>query len=309
MHTRPVIAPSALLALAIPVLLVAAGSAALAGGFFLKARRIRRELDVSEARQRSILEGAGEAVIVIDHQACITLLNPAAERMFGYSAAELTGLSLETLMTHGARQAHAAYLLQHGETAMVQAVRLRSVHKGVRKSGEVFPFELTMTEWRDGQQRMFTGVMRDVSERERAALALRESQARYSGLYENSAELLFIYKVGGDGDFTLESMNRTAEIYTGRPRSVVVGRTSDAFASPRQARALKRALLQCVELRGSVLHEVQLRIDGERRRLHLTLSPLPDAAGEITHILARARDHAVGAPVESEVRAALEAAA
>lgn len=266
------------------------GATGVAGWMAVQARRARRELAVSTARERSILEGTGEAVIVIDDQACISTVNPAAELMFGYGAAEITGRSLESLMTSGARHAHAAYLAEHGVTAMVEAVRLRGVHRGVRKSGEVFPFELTMTEWRHGARRMFTGVMRDVSERERATAALRESQARYAGLYENSAELLFIYVVGGGGDFVLESMNRTAETYIGQPRSTVAGRTPEEFASPEEARALKRALLQCLELGGPVPHLFHLRLGGRARRLQVTLSPMRDGAGEITRILARASE-------------------
>ena len=64
-----------------------------------------------------VVDGAGEAVIVIDDQATITTFNRAAERMFGYKAHEMIGTSLERLMTEGARKAHAAYLAETGVTA------------------------------------------------------------------------------------------------------------------------------------------------------------------------------------------------
>ncbi len=254
----------------------------------------------SEARHRSILDGSGEAIIIIDDQATVCTFNGRAERMFGYAAGEIVGSSLERLMTNGARSAHAAYLAEKGVTAMVEAVKLRTTHKGVRKTGEVFTFELTMTEWRDGPRRMFTGAMRDVTERERAAQALLASQARYAELYENSPELLFIYAVESGGGFLLESMNRAAEEYVGYTRSAIVGRTPDQLALPESARRFKRALLACLDTRVSQKDEMPLRTDRGVSSLPVTLSPMQDASGVITRILASSRAE----PSALEVRAA-----
>ena len=121
--------------------------------------------------------------------------------MFGYPADQMVGRSLELLMTDGAREHHRAYLNRHGVTAMVEAARERSVHKGVRKRGDVFPFELTMTEWREGERRMFTGVMRDLTDHQRTAQAVRETRARFDGVYENFAAAMFTYGLAGDGGF------------------------------------------------------------------------------------------------------------
>jgi PAS domain S-box-containing protein len=194
-----------LLALA---LLVAAGIVAWRG-----LRLVRQTVETAkqnEARHRATIDGAGEAIMVIDDQATILTFNRAAERMFGYSAEEMIGTSLERLMTEGGRRAHAAYLAKNGVTAMVEAARMRVVHKGVRKRGDVFPFELTMTEWLDDGHRVFTGVMRDVTDHERAADALRESHARFVGVFENSAQPLFIFALSGGGEFVLETMNEAA---------------------------------------------------------------------------------------------------
>ena len=273
--------------LALAALLVAG---AVAWRWRAQARLAHEALRRSEARQRSIVEGAGDAIIVIDDQATIVAFNHAAERMFGYEASEMIGTSLERLMTDGMRQAHAAYLLQRGVTAMEQAERGgRGVYKGVRKQGGVFPFELTMTEWRDGERRMFTGLMRDVTERERAAAELRETRARYEGVYDNSTELMFTYAVDGEGGFVLESMNRSAEDYTGQSRSALAGQTPDQLIGRANARALKRALLRCLDTGGAGELDLPVSIGGRRRMLHLTLSPMRDAGGEITRVLVSGR--------------------
>lgn len=268
------------------------------------ADRLRR----SEARQRAIIDAAGDAVIVIDDQATIVTFNRAAERMFGYTAAEMIGTSLERLMTDGGRKAHAAYLAEHGVTAMVEAARLRTVHKGIRNRGEAFPFELTMSEWLEDGRRMFTGLIRDVTDSERMADALRESQARFAALFEASLEPLFIFEVAGDGTFVIESMNRAAEERTGLSRFAVKGSPPDEVAARDDARSLRRALLRCLETASSVTEEVRLHALGESRRVRLTLSPIRDAAGEIRRVLACGRDASPGLSGKTDPVSKLSAA-
>jgi PAS domain S-box-containing protein len=258
----------------------------LAWGLWREVGRSHARLARTDAHHRSIVETAGEAIIVIDEQATIMTFNTAAERVFGYAAIEIVGSSLERLMTDGARHAHAAYLAQHGVTAMVEAVRLRSVHRGLRKSGEVFPFELTMAEWTDGERRLFTGIMRDVSERERAAAALRESQARYTGLYENSRDLLVIFALEGS-EFVVECMNGRAEQLTGSTREAVAGLSPARLVGSEEGRGLKRALVRCLDTAEAIDHELSARLDGSMARLRVTLSPMRDGAGEVTRVLAR----------------------
>ena len=132
-------------------------------------------------------------------------------------------------MTEG-RRAHAAYLAKHKVTAMVEAARLRATHKGLRKRGDVFPFELTMTEWQDGGRRLFTGVMRDVTDHEHEADALRESHARFVGVFENSAHPLFIFALSGGGEFILETVDEAGEACAGLSRYAAAGRTPDELA-------------------------------------------------------------------------------
>ena len=260
-------------------------AAALGGGSWRAVREMLLASKRSEAWHRAAIDGAGEAIIVIDDQATIVTFNRAAERMFGYSAGEIIGTSLELLMTEGGRRAHAAYLAQHGVTAMVEAARLRTVHKGVRKRGGVFPFELTMTEWLDGDRRMFTGVLRDFTDQENAADALRESQARFAGLFENSAQPLFIFALSGAGDFVLETMNESAEAFVGVSRYAAVGRTADDLAAA-DARELKRALLESMSTASAVSSTIRLAGASGSEQLPVIFTPLRNASGEIRAVLA-----------------------
>jgi PAS domain S-box-containing protein len=246
-------------------------------------------------RNGAIIEHAGEAIVVIDESATIVTFNRAAERMFGYSADQMIGRSLELLMTDGARENHRAYLARHGVTAMVEAARATSVHKGVRKRGEVFPFELTMTEWRDGGRRMFTGVMRDVTDHQRTAQALVETKARFDGVYENFATPMFTYGVAGDGGFVLESMNRVAEDFTGLTRFATIGRSPDEMAPGEGGRALRRAMLEAMTSGEVVTAEVGLLTPEGPRVMPLAISPMHEGARSIRRVLVNVRERAQAA--------------
>lgn len=252
-----------------------------------------RTLSRNEAWKRAIIDEAGDAILVIDDQAIIRTFNRAAQRMFGYSAEEVIGTSLERLMTEGGRRAHAAYLAEHGVTAMVEAARLRSVHKGVRKRGGVFPFELTMTEWMDGDRRMFTGIMRDVTDQVHAADALRESKARFTGLFENTAQPLFIFALSGAGDFVLETMNEAAETFVGISRYGAVGKSPDELVGD-EARELKRALLECMSTASAVASRIRVPRQGECALLPVVFTPLRNGTGEIRAVLATGHVAAAG---------------
>lgn len=268
--------------------LAAAGLIALRG--LGSARTSDAALQRSEARLRSIVDGAGDAIIVIDDQAAITAFNRAAEQMFGFTAAEMIGTSLERLMPDHVRQAHAAYMAATGVTGMVEAVRHRSVHKGLRRNGQVFSFELSMTEWSDQGRRMFTGVMRDVTEREKARAALQESQARYTGLFETTAALLFIYRIDKEGGFTFETMNGAAEAFTGVSRAGLAGAGPDALLEPESSKRVRRGLIQCLHEGTDITVEGELALPTGPRHLLLTLSPMREASGEITRVLVVGRE-------------------
>jgi PAS domain S-box-containing protein len=202
----------------------------------------------------------------------------------------MIGRSLELLMTDGAREHHRAYLARHGVTAMVEAARAKSVHKGVRKRGEVFPFELTMTEWRDGQRRMFTGVMRDVTEHQRTAQALLDTKARLDGVYENFAAAMFTYGLAGDGGFALESMNRAAEDFTGLTRFATIGRSPEEMAPGDRGRALRRAMLRAMTSGEVVAEEVGLYTTDGPRLTPVAVSPMHEGSGEIRRVLVSVRE-------------------
>jgi PAS domain S-box-containing protein len=121
-----------------------------------------------EARYRAIVDTAVDAIVVIDEVGDIEAFNPAAERLFGYLAAEIIGRNVRVLMPEPDHSAHDGYLGRYRDTGERRIIGIgREVH-GLRSDGTTFPLELSIAEWRDGGTRYFTGVMRDVTERKRA---------------------------------------------------------------------------------------------------------------------------------------------
>jgi PAS domain S-box-containing protein len=131
-------------------------------------------LQDSEERLRAILETAVEAIITIDERGIIESMNPAAERMFGWKRSELLGKNVSMLMPAPYREQHDGYLANyvHGGEAKIIGIGREVV--GQRKDGTVFPMDLAVSEVRLAQRRLFTGFVRDITERKKAEDRLAE---------------------------------------------------------------------------------------------------------------------------------------
>lgn len=130
----------------------------------------------SEGRFRALAQSAVDAIISADHRGTITYWNSAAERLFGYTPAEMIGQPLRMLMPERFHDAHTRGLhrVTHGGPP---AVIGRTVElAGVKKTGEEFPLELSLSTWRAGTEVFFTGIIRDMTERKRVEDVLREKE-------------------------------------------------------------------------------------------------------------------------------------
>jgi PAS domain S-box-containing protein len=129
-------------------------------------KRIAEALIKSELRMRAVVESAADAIITIDEKGIIDSFNPAAERMFGYFTREAIGQNVRILMPSPYRKEHGKYLswkLKIGETRIIGRGRELM---GRRKDGSIFPIDLAVSTLHDGVQQRFTGIIRDLSERQ-----------------------------------------------------------------------------------------------------------------------------------------------
>jgi two-component system sensor kinase FixL len=125
---------------------------------------------------RSILDTAPDAIIVIDAQAAVRYFSSAAERLFGYTAEEVSGHNVSILMPPPYREQHDDYVARYLATGERRIIGIGRVVVGRRKDGSTFPIELSVGEANQDGRRLFTGFIRDLTERQRSERRLHELQ-------------------------------------------------------------------------------------------------------------------------------------
>jgi PAS domain S-box-containing protein len=130
----------------------------------------------SEARLRAIVQTAVDGILTIDELGTIETVNPATERIFGYTAAEMVGRNVRMLMPSPYHEEHDAYLDRYRRTGERRIIGIGRDVWGRRKDGSEFPLELAVSETVLPGRRFFTGIVRDITERVRGEEALREAK-------------------------------------------------------------------------------------------------------------------------------------
>jgi two-component system sensor kinase FixL len=145
-------------------------------GAGIESRRRQDDLVYREAHLQSILDTVPDAMVVIDENGLMQSFSKAAERLFGYGAADVIGLNVKMLMPSPYREAHDGYITRYLKTGERRIIGIGRVVVGERKDGSTFPMELAVGEMRSRSGRFFTGFIRDLSERQVTEARLQELQ-------------------------------------------------------------------------------------------------------------------------------------
>ena len=155
-------------------------------------KQVEAALREREARLTSILETVPDAIIVIDEHGLIESFSPAAERLFGYKPEEVIGRNISQLMPSPYREQHDRYMLNYLTTGVRKIIGIGRVVSGMRRDGSVFPMELAVGEVNLGGRRLFTGFVRDLTERQETKKRMQELQT----------ELLHVSRVSAMGQMS-----------------------------------------------------------------------------------------------------------
>lgn len=148
-------------------------------------REMREAVIASGERLRGVLETAVNAIVIMREDCIVETVNPATERIFGYTADELVGKNVSILMPSPYREQHDGYVGMYLKTGAKKIIGVGREALARRKDGSVFPIELSVGEVRmpDGR-RVFTGIIRDLSERknlEKKILRISEEEQHRIG--------------------------------------------------------------------------------------------------------------------------------
>ena len=135
-------------------------------------------LRLSEARFAGIVGISADAIVSVDESQRIVFFNAGAEKVFGYRATEVLGEPLSFLLPPRVRELHTGHVTQFAHGAVpARHMGARSPIEGRRKSGEIFPAEASISQVDLGGAKLFTAVLRDVTERARLLAAANEARA------------------------------------------------------------------------------------------------------------------------------------
>jgi diguanylate cyclase (GGDEF)-like protein/PAS domain S-box-containing protein len=144
----------------------------------LETRVIERtaELARSEARTTAIVNTALDAIITVDEAGTIRSINPATERIFGYGNDELMGADVNVLMADEDQGEHPGHMRRYLETGISNVLGAGREAVARRKDGTVFPIDISVSEARVDDDRMFVGLIRDITERKQVEAELQAAK-------------------------------------------------------------------------------------------------------------------------------------
>ena len=243
------------------------------------------------ARHKAVLDNASDGIITIDDKGLIETANPAAEKIFGYTLDELKGRNVAVLMPLPDAVKHDRNIHNYLKTGISGIIGIGRELTGRRKHGEEFSMELSVSEVMLGERRLFTGIVRDITERKQAEVALRESEAQARQLSivasrTDNAVVLTDHQGRiewvNDG-FTRISGYRLDEVIGKTPGSILQGEQSD----PQVVAAMSEAIRRNEGFKEEVINYSR---DGIPYWIAIEAQPIFDEHGKVVQFMAIERD-------------------
>jgi len=240
---------------------------------------LEAQVRTREEFHRVVVETASDAVVSIDHRGDILLANHATTTTFGYEPSELIGRPLTMLMPEYLRNLHEAGLKRYRDTGHRHINWQGTELIGLRKNGEEFPVEVSFGEINNDGQRVFTGFIRDISERKQAEEALRARERDLSLIIETIPGM--VWCAAPDGE--LNYLNQRLLDYTGTSPDAWEQLGWTNFLHPDDAEAAVRAWSHAVATSQSYDNQCRLRrFDGVYRWFRVLGQAALDAEGKVT---------------------------
>ena len=262
---------------------------------------VERKLLESQDRLAGIIDSAMDAIITIDEDQRIILFNAAAERMFGYPSRKILGASLDLLLPETYRRIHQKHIQRFGRTGITnRAMGRQKTLKALRSNGQEFPVEASISQIQTSDGKLFSVILRDVTERVGAEEQLRENEQNLRATFEQAP--IGIVHVSPDGAF-LRANQKMCEICGCKLEELLP--KSTAMVTPanywEKEQELVRQLLDG-QIDTYTMEKQYLRQDGSLIWINLTASLVRNIIGAPRYIIQMIEDISERKSIETALR-------
>jgi PAS domain S-box-containing protein len=254
-------------------------------------RQTETKLHSREAQFGSLVDTAIDGFVIAHSDGQIQWVNRAILSLFGYERAEeLIGRNLRVLMPVAEATRHDGYLAAHHAGARPRVIGVPGRELlAVRCDGSEFPIDLSVSSFSNNGALHFTGIIRDATTRKKAEMALRESEARFHGIFDSQFQLIELLRLDG----TILEVNRASLDAGGLTRSEVIGQPFWQIGRWPGAERDRVHGEIAQAARGTTIHR-EVEINGAAGRtiwVDFSLKPVRDpVTDEVTSIIAEGRD-------------------
>jgi PAS domain S-box-containing protein len=241
-------------------------------------------LGESEGRLAGVIQSAMDAILTVDEQQNVVMFNGTAERMFLCTAAEAIGRPVTRFIPQRFHIAHAGHIRKYGDTGVTnRAMGPKNVLWALRADGQEFRIEASISQVVTGGKKLFTVILRDVTERVQA----EEAREHLAAVVDSSDDAIISKNLDG----TINGWNRGAEGIFGYTAAEVLGEPMLMLFPPERVNE-ESDILARIRKGESVEHfeTVRVRKDGKKIDVSVTISPIRDSSGAVVGASKIARD-------------------
>ncbi len=236
----------------------------------------------ADQRLEAIVEAAHDGIIAINEHGIIEMLNPAAARMFGYDIPELLGRNINVLMPEVHARQHDQYIKNYLDSGKKRIIGIGREVEGRKKDGSLFSLRLSVSEVKTDGHSLFTGIVHDLTEEKKAALALKQEKERAQQYLDIANTMIVVIDRNG----IVELINNKGCEVLGYSEQEALGKDWFSIAIPPERQEEMRSLFQQLVsggITGLDYYENEITTQqGTRRLIAWRNALITDEEGRIT---------------------------